>query len=61
MGMKEIALKKSNPNLFLIPYSFFLIPFLILHSGLFPSASSCSHWSISGQSIAQVPKSAMWR
>ena len=29
--------------------------------GILPSASSCSHSSISGQSMAQVPKSAMCR
>src|SRR5487761_447018 len=31
------------------------------YEGSRPSASSRSHWSISGQSIAQVPKSAMCR
>ena len=31
------------------------------YSGVRPSTSSRSHWSISGQSMAQVPKSAMWR
>ena len=30
-------------------------------AGSFPSSSSSSHSSISGQSMAQVPKSAMWR
>ncbi len=43
----------------LLPFAFCLLP-SAFHSGIFPAASSSSHWSISGQSTAQVPKSAMW-
>ena len=31
------------------------------HLGSAPEASSLSHSSMRGQSVAQVPKSAMWR
>ena len=33
----------------------------LAYPGIFPSASSCSHSSMSGQSVAHVPKSAMWQ
>ena len=36
-------------------------PTTMHYFGILPSTSSRSHWSMRGQSIAQVPKSAMWR